>query len=292
MNPIPGDADLARWEFKVDVKEARGEFDFGGPFVRGIRDDRHIGLAWGEVSDAVPFTLHRGVTLQFKDITPSTIREAIRPKRRLVGRLGLTDDGGSPRSARVLPPAVTWTAEPIWSTVVIRPRSDADLALCERLARGVHAVDGYPPYLPDGDLYGFLVSPDALGAWVAEEGDEIIGHVALHARSSDPVMALASDALTVAPEHLGVVARLLVDPEARGQGIGRSLLASATRHALDRGLWPILDVVSRFQMAISLYESSGWVRIGQVMFRLPDGTDVEEVVYAAPGARHVGLRGQ
>lgn len=113
MNPIPGDADLARWEFEVDVKEARGEFDFGGPFVRGIRDDRHIGLAWGEVSDAVPFTLHREVTLQFKDITPSTIREAIRPKRRLVGRLGLTDDGGSPRSARVLPPAVTWTAEPI-----------------------------------------------------------------------------------------------------------------------------------------------------------------------------------
>jgi GNAT superfamily N-acetyltransferase len=174
----------------------------------------------------------------------------------------------------------------------IRPRSDTDIAACERLARGVHALDGYPPYLPNGDFHAFLVSADALGAWVAEEAGAVLGHVALHARSSDPVMALASDALATAPDRLAIVARLLVDPESRGQGIGRSLLATATRHALDLGRWPILDVVSHFQMAINLYESSGWVRVGLVTLRLPDGADVEEVVYAAPGARHVGLRGQ
>jgi GNAT superfamily N-acetyltransferase len=175
--------------------------------------------------------------------------------------------------------------------VAIRPRSDADLALCERIARGVHAVDNYPPCLLSGDFHSFLTSPETLGAWVAEDAGAVVGHVALHARSSDPVMALATEALATTPEHLAVVARLLVDPESRGRGIGRSLLASATRHALDLGRWPILDVVSRFQMAINLYESSGWVRVGQVTLGLADGTDVEEIVYAAPGARHVGLRG-
>jgi len=174
----------------------------------------------------------------------------------------------------------------------IRPRSDTHIDACERLARGVHALDGYPPYLSNGDFHAFLVSPDALGAWVAEKAGVVVGHVALHARSSDSVMAVASDALATTPEHLAVVARLLVDPESRGRGIGRSLLATATRHALDLGRWPILDVVTHFQMAINLYESSGWVRVGEVTLGLPDGTDVEEIVYAAPGARHVGLRGR
>jgi hypothetical protein len=43
----------------------------------------------------------------------------------------------------------------------------------------VHALDGYPPYLPNDDFAGLLDSPDVLRACVAEVGDEIVGHVAL-----------------------------------------------------------------------------------------------------------------
>jgi GNAT superfamily N-acetyltransferase len=87
-------------------------------------------------------------------------------------------------------------------------------------------LGGYPAYLPTS-LRRFLADADALAAWVAEDDNGIVGHVALHPRSSDAVnvMEMASKALQLPFDHLGVVARLLVVPHARGGGFGRSLLA-------------------------------------------------------------------
>lgn len=62
---------------------------------------------------------------------------------------------------------------------------------CERLARIARELDGYPPRLA-GDPHAFIASSDAIGAWVAEEAEEVVGHVALHRSSSPEVMALAS----------------------------------------------------------------------------------------------------
>jgi ribosomal protein S18 acetylase RimI-like enzyme len=166
--------------------------------------------------------------------------------------------------------------------VLIRPRTDADVSSCERLAREVHSRDGYPAYLPGDDLVAFLVTPGALRAWVAEGPDGVAGHVALHPRSSAAVMASASERLGAPPERLAVVARLLVGPGARGQGIGRLLLETASYDAVARGLWPVLDVAKDLRSAIALYESCGWVRVGEVTVRLPDGRDLEEFVYVAP----------
>jgi GNAT superfamily N-acetyltransferase len=165
--------------------------------------------------------------------------------------------------------------------VVIRPRTKADLVDCERLARDVHRLDGYPPYLPAGDLRAFLLTPDPLGAWVAEEHGDVGGHVALNPRSSDAVMEMASQVLGEPSEQLAVVARLLVDAGFRRRGLGRSLLRVASEDAMTRGLWPILDVATCFGDAIHLYESSGWIRAGQVTVRLPDGSELEEFVYVA-----------
>jgi GNAT superfamily N-acetyltransferase len=146
----------------------------------------------------------------------------------------------------------------------------------------VHELDGYPPYLPD-DLRTFLASPDAYGAWVVEKDGEIVGHVALHRGSSSPaVLALAGDALSRPVDRLGVVARLFVDPFARRSGVGETLLEVASREAVARGLWPVLDVATQLKGAIRLYERCGWSRAGAVTIRLGDRFTLDELVYRGP----------
>ena len=117
---------------------------------------------------------------------------------------------------------------------------------------------------------------------MAEEEGEIIGHVALRPDSSEAVVAMASVALKLPADRLGVVARLLVSPRHRRQGIGRSLLEVASQDAHSRGLWPILDVVTYQKKAISLYDKCGWTRAGQVTSRYGDDVVLEEFVYLGP----------
>ena len=45
--PVRGDAPNARWQLTVTVRRGDDGYDFSGPFVRGVRTDRHLGLAWG-----------------------------------------------------------------------------------------------------------------------------------------------------------------------------------------------------------------------------------------------------
>jgi ribosomal-protein-alanine N-acetyltransferase len=164
--------------------------------------------------------------------------------------------------------------------VIVRRRSDGDLDQCEQIARLVHDLDGYPPHLPS-ELRRFIDSPDAIAAWVAENRDRLLGHVALHPTSSPEVMALASAATGQQPEGLGLVARLFVSPAARRNGVARSLLLVATAEAEARGLRPILDVGTHFDAAISLYERCGWVRAGIVTVRFRDMA-LKEFVYLSP----------
>ena len=163
----------------------------------------------------------------------------------------------------------------------VRERTDADLDDCVRLARVVHELDRYPVFLPD-DLRRFITAPDALAAWVAELDGQIIGHVALRSSSSAAVVAMASEALKLPADRLGVVARLLVSPQHRRHGTGRSLLEVARRHAHVRGLWPILDVVTHQHGAIALYDKCGWTRAGQVTSRYGDDVVLDELVYLGP----------
>lgn len=164
-------------------------------------------------------------------------------------------------------------------SILVRGRSDDDLDRCVEIARAVRQLDGYPPYLP-GDLRSFIVS-SAIGAWVAELDGEVVGHVALHRRSSPPVMALASAATGQPPGRLGVVARLAVAPETRRRGVGGALLAAAASAAVRRGLSPVLDVAKQFGAAVSLYGRCGWACAGEVVVNLGDRT-LEEYVFIGP----------
>jgi Family of unknown function (DUF5990)/Domain of unknown function (DUF5655) len=112
IEPVRGDAPSAHWEVPVTVRRGTDGFDFSGPFVRGDRTDRHLGLAWGDVPGDGTLRLFRGAKLRLVDIDPAIIEEAIRPGHRLVARIRLTDAKGNPVCARVHPPALTWSAEP------------------------------------------------------------------------------------------------------------------------------------------------------------------------------------
>ncbi|MBV9412882.1 MAG: monooxygenase [Acidimicrobiia bacterium] len=109
-NLFAGDADEARWEMDVVVKGTASEPDFGGPFVRGAKGDRHIFLAWGELSsDGTQFNLFRGAKFKLEKIDAALIKKASAPGRTLVGRVGMTDAKGHPACASVGKGALTWT---------------------------------------------------------------------------------------------------------------------------------------------------------------------------------------
>jgi GNAT superfamily N-acetyltransferase len=104
--------------------------------------------------------------------------------------------------------------------------------------------------------------------------------VALNAEAS--VMRRAHE---VVPDgSVAFVARLLVEPSARRCGIGARLLDHARSEAIARDLVPMLDVVDTpsASAAISLYRREGWQQVGRTTFKLPDGHDLEQLVFRAP----------
>jgi GNAT superfamily N-acetyltransferase len=166
--------------------------------------------------------------------------------------------------------------------VIVRERTESDLDACLELARVVNETDDYPVYLP-ADLRSFLFPAQAIAAWVAEIDGHIVGHVALHQRGNDTVMQVVADVTGLPADRFGVVARLIVAPEARRLGVGRVLLQTAADDAVDRGLQPMLDVVTRHSAAVRLYEDAKWIRVAEVVVQFGD-VEVEELVYLAPSS--------
>jgi hypothetical protein len=110
IEPVRGDAPAACWEMPVTVRRDEDGFDFGGPYVRGARDDRHLGLIWGDLLSDGTLQVFRGAKLRLVDVDPGLIEQATRPGRKLVARIRLTDARGNPICARVHPPYLTWSA--------------------------------------------------------------------------------------------------------------------------------------------------------------------------------------
>jgi Family of unknown function (DUF5990) len=109
---IPGDADRARWAFDIDLRETDdGAYDFGGPHVHGPRDERHLGLRWVREGESGEWVVFRGAKFRLFEMDDALFEAASAPGRRLVGRLGLTDELGWPRCATVRPPVITWIVE-------------------------------------------------------------------------------------------------------------------------------------------------------------------------------------
>jgi ribosomal protein S18 acetylase RimI-like enzyme len=165
--------------------------------------------------------------------------------------------------------------------LMIRDRCPSDGPALETIGLQAYRLDGYPKYLPD-DMEKFLVGPEAIRAWVAELDGEVVGHVALHRRSSQEVMAKMEAVTGLTPENLAFVARLVVAPSGRRRGVARALLATATEGAVALGRRPVLDVLEDNRAAIALYERAGWARAGRVEWNLTDGRLLREFVYLSP----------
>ena len=114
----------------------------------------------------------------------------------------------------------------LW-TVEIRERSHRDLDQLVAVTGRVHVADRYPIFLPKGDFYRFLTRPMPVAAWVAVRDGSVVGHVALNAETSRPVLQLVAELKSERP--VLYIARLFVDPGAGRAGIGRELLEHARR---------------------------------------------------------------
>ena len=166
-------------------------------------------------------------------------------------------------------------------TVRIRSRSGDDLPALRQLAEDVLRLDGYPPRLPR-DLGRFIAASDALASFVAVSEGQVVGHVCVSPSSSPEVLDLAQRALGVPTQQLAVVARLLVSPAHRRNGFAQALLAEALGEVARLGRTPILDVATHFDAAMSLYERSGWRRLGQVSVDISGMEPLDEYVYVGP----------
>ncbi|MCU1394627.1 MAG: hypothetical protein JWM34_3055 [Ilumatobacteraceae bacterium] len=111
---VRGDAASATWRADVRTRiDDAGEVDVAGPAVHGRRGERFLYLTWGDVGVDGGFAMFRRAKLMFGDIDADLVRTAMDGGHRLVATIGLTDDFGGPRSARVHPPAVIWSVEPL-----------------------------------------------------------------------------------------------------------------------------------------------------------------------------------
>jgi GNAT superfamily N-acetyltransferase len=167
------------------------------------------------------------------------------------------------------------------SVVLIRRRRQSDVDPLLEMALLVKELDGYPPRGPL-DEASFIAPPQELAAWVAEIGSTVVGHVALHGTGANDAVRLAARHTGKSPEDLAMVARVLVSPTARRIGVGHALLDTAVDGAHERGEQPILDVATHLRGAISLYESCGWDRAGEVTIEVPNEPDLQCYVYVGP----------
>jgi ribosomal protein S18 acetylase RimI-like enzyme len=156
--------------------------------------------------------------------------------------------------------------------ITVRERTVADLPVLARVLEAQQPVTGYPQRWPlPWPVEQFLVRPGELGAWVAELGSAVVGHVSV----TTPDAGAESDGWVAGSgrprEELAAVSVLFVDHTTSGRGVGTALLDHAVGFIRDAGLLPVLDVVQETNRAVQLYRRHGWKVVGEARpWWLPD----------------------
>ncbi|MEV5976356.1 GNAT family N-acetyltransferase [Streptomyces sp. NPDC052114] len=144
-----------------------------------------------------------------------------------------------------------------------------------------------------GNSLGFLADLDHAGAaaWWRGLGTAVAaGHLAVWtARDADGVTGTVSLAFVDKPNgrHRAEIAKLMVHPRARGQGLARTLLAAAEDAAARAGVTLLVLDTETGSPAESLYERAGWTRSGTIPDYATDpagNLHPTTVFYRRPGA--------
>jgi ribosomal protein S18 acetylase RimI-like enzyme len=155
------------------------------------------------------------------------------------------------------------------------------MAAALAVLRATHEQDAYPVLWPDQPA-DFAAPPDVLVAWAAAGPDgSFVGHVCIRPPHGPP-LAVWEKGTGRRAEDLGVVSRLYVAPAARRLGVAQLLLGTAVDAIRRRGGLAVLDVLTRYQPAVALYEKSGWSHLGGFVWPMPDGSEEPSYAYALP----------
>lgn len=178
--------------------------------------------------------------------------------------------------------------DPVPEVVAVRPRRRSDEDACVALLRRVHEHDRYPLIWP-ADPGGWLYRSAQPAAWVAERDGAVCGHVALARPHLGEAATGWADYLGVPVSDLLGVSLLFVGPQARGGGVGGSLLDTALDEIRAMGAAPVLEVVSLNGHAIALYEARGWRQIGSIRYDwLPE--QAQCLLYIGPAVQPDPMR--
>jgi ribosomal protein S18 acetylase RimI-like enzyme len=165
--------------------------------------------------------------------------------------------------------------------VEIRSRRLSDIPGAAKALVEVYSTDGYPV---EGvaDPEEWLRSDDLIEAWVAERDSKIVGHVAIFRPSGEDAVDLYRRRFNGSAEDVAVLARLFVIREARRHAVGERLMMAATQHAAESGKRLVLDVMTKDQAAIRLYERLGWQPLGSADHEYGDGQQTSALCFVSP----------
>ena len=166
---------------------------------------------------------------------------------------------------------------------MLRVRREDDLERCVALLREVYEADRYPVVWP-ADPAGWLAGHGHVAAWVEDDGDRLLGHLALHRPDTSRARPQWRDALGVPVHQLAIVSRFFVAPDARGRGLGGALMSRAEQHAAGHDLRLALDVAEHNVDAIAFYARRGWRRVGTAELPLSaDPWTLGVMLFVLPG---------
>lgn len=163
----------------------------------------------------------------------------------------------------------------------LRPRRPEDSDGLAAILEEQRPTSRYPFLWPlPMPVKDFIYRDSDASSWVAELDGRLAGHVSVGTVTDDDYGRVFTEALGVEAGRLRTISALFTSTDARGHGVGSTLLTLAEGFILERGLIPVLDVLPAHATALALYRRRGWHEVARNRPSwLPDAAP--DVIYMA-----------